>query len=110
MNIVRNICGVPRGIRLTNAELKKAYNEQQRLYDHAKIRDILQQFKEEGILFDSCYLDDMAADTQFLDDVADTFYLNYDISRAEWEQMEEIIEHKLDRRYLTWARSKGVIL
>lgn len=109
MNIVRNFGGVNRGIRLTNSELKKAYDEQQRRYDHAEIRDILQQFKEESAFSDE-YLEAMAEKTVFLNDVADNFHMNYDGSRPDREQMEEITEHILERFYVPWARARGILL
>lgn len=110
MDIIRNFNGMKLVITLTESEMKTAFNEQERRYDHAEIREILQQFKEEGTPFDSRYFDDMAANTQFLDDVADNFHMNYDSSRSDRKQMEEIAEHILERCWVSWARSKGVIL
>ena len=109
MDIIRNFNGMKLVITLTESEMKTALNEQERRYDHAEIRDILQQFKEESAFSDE-YLEAMAEKTAFLNDVADNFYLHFDSSRPDREQMEEIAEHILERFYVTWAKARGILL
>ena len=109
MDIIRNFNGMKLVITLTESEMKTAFNEQERRYDHAEIRDVLWQFEEEGAPFYPYYLAEMSKNTEFLDDVAHEFHTNHDVCRPDREQLEEIVEAILERCWVSWARSKGIM-